>query len=51
MNEKMKKIKRIQGITWTPKSIPAGRTIENGKRKAKSRQKLKAECRKAMAEM
>ena len=49
--KKMKEIRRMQGVTWTPKSIPAGRIMENGKRKAVSRQKLKTECRRAMEEM
>ena len=49
--KKMKDIRHMQGVTWIPKSIPAGRVMENGKRKAASRQKLKAECRRAMEEI
>ena len=45
--DKVTKMKRFQGLNWTPKAIPVNRIIESKKRK--NRQQYKIECRKLTA--
>lgn len=41
--DKLTKMKKFQGLNWTPKAIPGNRIIES--KKIKSRQQYKTECR------